>query len=122
MAKYKRAEEADEDLSYAEEMQQQQQVAEEGPPPADAEEASFKKRYGDLRRHSQQLMQQKDQELAEVKRQLDAAAKGQIKSLNQMRKWMIGLKSIPRLLKSLIRLLVRELTKLLKRVRKGWKV
>ena len=79
MAKYKRAEEADEDLSYAEEMQQQQQVVEEGPPPADAEEASFKKRYGDLRRHSQQVMQQKDQELAEVKRQLDSAAKGQIK-------------------------------------------
>ena len=75
MAKYKRQEEPEDTLTYAEEMNQQQS----GPEPADAEEASFKKRYGDLRRHSQQLMQQKDQQLAEVKNQLDSAAKGQIK-------------------------------------------
>jgi len=75
MAKYKRQEEPEDTLTYAEEMNQQQS----GPEPTDAEEASFKKRYGDLRRHSQQLMQQKDQQLAEVKNQLDSAAKGQIK-------------------------------------------
>ena len=75
MAKYKRQEEPEDTLTYAEEMNQQQS----GPEPADTEEASFKKRYGDLRRHSQQLMQQKDQQLAEVKTQLDSAAKGQIK-------------------------------------------
>lgn len=35
-----------------------------------AEEEIFKKRYGDLRRHTQQLLQQKDQEIANVKQQL----------------------------------------------------
>ena len=39
----------------------------------------LKKRYGDLRRHTQQLIQQKDQEISAVKQQLDTAAKGQIK-------------------------------------------
>lgn len=76
MARYKRAEEADENLSYSQELEKTQQVEAE---PQDAEEASFKKRYGDLRRHSQQLMQQKDQELAKLKQQLETAAKGQIR-------------------------------------------
>ena len=76
MSKYKRKEEAEENLSYSEEVAQQAQVEAE---PQDPEEASFKKRYGDLRRHMQQLMQQKDQEIAKVKEQLDTAAKGQIR-------------------------------------------
>lgn len=76
MARYKRAEEADDSLSYSEELEKTQQVEAE---PQDSEEASFKKRYGDLRRHSQQLMQQKDQELAQLKQQLETAAKGQIR-------------------------------------------
>jgi hypothetical protein len=49
------------------------------PAPSDNDEASFKKRYGDLRRHTQQLMEQKDQEISAVKAQLDTAAKGQIR-------------------------------------------
>ena len=76
MSKYKRKEQAEENLSYSEEVAQQAQVEAE---PQDPEEASFKKRYGDLRRHMQQLMQQKDQEIAKVKEQLDTAAKGQIR-------------------------------------------
>ena len=44
-----------------------------------AEEKIFKKRYGDLRRHTQHLLQQKDQEIANVKQQLETAAKGQIR-------------------------------------------
>ena len=75
MAKYKRQEEPEDTLTYAEEMNQQQS----GPEPTDTEEASFKKRYGDLRRHTQQLLQQKDQEISKVKTQLDSAARGQIK-------------------------------------------
>jgi len=76
MSKYKRKEQAEENLSYSEEVAKQAQVEAE---PQDPEEASFKKRYGDLRRHMQQLMQQKDQEIAKVKEQLDTAAKGQIR-------------------------------------------
>jgi DNA repair exonuclease SbcCD ATPase subunit len=76
MARYKRAEEADDSLSYSQELEKTQQVEAE---PQDAEEASFKKRYGDLRRHMQQLMHQKDQEIENIKNQLDTAARGQIK-------------------------------------------
>ena len=80
MAKYRRNDlQEDNELTYAEEMQKQQAVAETGPEPVDAEDAAFKKRYGDLRRHSHQLLQQKDQELAQMKQQLETAARGQIK-------------------------------------------
>jgi hypothetical protein len=47
--------------------------------PADAEEASFKKRYGDLRRHMQSTLAQKDEEVRKVKAQLEEAARKQIK-------------------------------------------
>ena len=77
MAKYRRQEEPEDTLTYAEEIQQEQ--ASIMPEPTESDEHSFKKRYGDLRRHTQQLMQQKDQEISAVKAQLDEAAKGQIK-------------------------------------------
>lgn len=77
MSKYKRKEEPDNDLTYSQELAQQEAPAE--PEPQDAEEASFKKRYGDLRRHTQQIMAQKDQEIAKIKQQLETAAKGQIR-------------------------------------------
>jgi hypothetical protein len=54
-----------------------QQVEEQEP--ADAEEASFKKRYGDLRRHMQQITAQKDEELRRAKEQLELATRKQIK-------------------------------------------
>ena len=76
MSKYKRKEEFEADTSYSEELEAQVSV---DPEPKEPEEASFKKRYGDLRRHTQQLMSQKDQELEKLKEQLDSAAKGQIK-------------------------------------------
>ena len=77
MSKYKRKEEVEDTQTYSEEFAQQQPQAE--PEPQDAEEASFKKRYGDLRRHSQNLMGQKDGEIKKLQQQLDSAAKGQIK-------------------------------------------
>ncbi len=77
MVKYRRDnQEEDNGLSYAEELAAQSQTTEQ---PAEGEDTTYKKRYGDLRRHSQNLMQQKDQALAEMKAQLDTAAKGQIK-------------------------------------------
>ena len=77
MSKYKRKDELEDEATYSEEFRAQNAPVEEEP--ANSEEASFKKRYGDLRRHTQQLMSQKDQELAKLKAQLDSAAKGQIK-------------------------------------------
>lgn len=77
MAKYRRIEEEDNGLSYAEEFEAQNPAKEAEV--VEGEDTTYKKRYGDLRRHSQQLMQQKDQELTKMKVQLDQAAKGQIK-------------------------------------------
>jgi len=81
MAKYRRKleeSELDNGLNYAEEMAAQAQV-EVQEQPAEGEDTTYKKRYGDLRRHSQQLMAQKDESLAQMKAQLDSAARGQIK-------------------------------------------
>jgi DNA repair exonuclease SbcCD ATPase subunit len=48
-------------------------------PSADPEEASFKKRYGDLRRHVQSVQSQKDDEIDRLKEQLESATKQQIR-------------------------------------------
>tara|TARA_B100000767_G_C19744289_1_gene527719 strand:+ start:791 stop:1570 length:780 start_codon:yes stop_codon:yes gene_type:complete len=77
MAKYRRLEEEDNGLSYAEEFEAQNPAKEAEV--VEGADTTYKKRYGDLRRHSQQVMQQKDQELNTMKAQLDQAAKGQIK-------------------------------------------
>ena len=45
----------------------------------DPEEGTFKKRYGDLRRHMQQSMQQKDAQLQKMQEQLAQATRQQIK-------------------------------------------
>ena len=76
MSKYKRKDEIEDEATYSEEFQEQASVVEET---GSSEEASFKKRYGDLRRHTQQLMSQKDQEIQQIKEQLDTAARGQIR-------------------------------------------
>jgi len=74
---YSRAPEADDDLSYSEEMakQQPQQPVEE----LDAEEESYKKRYQDIQRHIQTVRDQSAQQVADVQKQLDAATKQQIR-------------------------------------------
>ena len=47
--------------------------------PEGAEEQSFKKRYGDLRRHMQKTTEDKDKEITKLKEQLSAATKKEIK-------------------------------------------
>lgn len=74
--KYNRTPDTEEDLTYTEEMAQQQPEPQEQ---LNAEEESYKKRYQDIQRHIQTVRDQKDQELAEVKKQLDAATKKQIR-------------------------------------------
>lgn len=77
MAKYQGA--YREDVYNEEPVGQQQPEANLNEAPADNEEATFKKRYGDLRRHMQQQMANRDAQLAEMKNQLDSATKQQIK-------------------------------------------
>jgi len=77
MAKYQGAYRED---VYKEELPAQQQEMEpEELETGDPEEGTFKKRYGDLRRHMQQMMQQKDAEMAKMRDQLDSATRQQIR-------------------------------------------
>lgn len=80
MAKYQGANRIDDtdEMSYSEEFNATT-AQEDNVEPANAEDASFKKRYGDLRRHMQQTLAQKDKELENMKNQLETAARGQIK-------------------------------------------
>ena len=61
--------------------QNTEQVEEEEkePEPVTADEKSFKKRYGDLRRHSQKKEQDFQKQIDELKTQLDASTKKEIK-------------------------------------------
>ena len=71
--KYKRTDQFEEDeLSYSQEAQAQSNRE------APAEDG-WEKRYGDLRRHTQQQMAQKDQQVSDMQAQLATATKGQIK-------------------------------------------
>ena len=90
MAKYRRAVEPEEDVIEAAEEQQVEAQ------PLNAEEETFKKRYGDLRRHTQQLLQQK----------------AKFVSQKLMRKSSSGQKNIPMSPGSWIQLLAKGRTKL----------
>jgi hypothetical protein len=63
----------------AEEPESQEANAEDNEEPANAEEKTFKKRYSDLRRHQQKQSEEFKQQLAELRQQLDAATKKEMK-------------------------------------------
>jgi len=90
MAKYQgayRAELDAEEQSYSQELQQQAQPA---PAPA-PEDDGWQKRYGDLRRHTAMQITEKDREIQEMKQQLAAATKQQIrfpKSEQEVSDWV----------------------------------
>jgi FMN phosphatase YigB (HAD superfamily) len=70
--------------------QQAQEEAEEREEPENAEEKTFKKRYGDLRRHSQKQQKEFDDKLSAMQRQLDEATKSQIqlpKTEEELEEW-----------------------------------
>lgn len=78
MAKYQGAyrNEADVEENLQDPVQENQQADNVN---ADPDEGTFKKRYGDLRRHMQQSMQQKDAALNKMQEQLAQATRQQIK-------------------------------------------
>ena len=78
MAKYQGAyrDEVDAEENVQDSVQENVQSENVNP---DSEEGSFKKRYGDLRRHMQQSMQQKDAALNKMQEQLAQATRQQIK-------------------------------------------
>ncbi len=56
-----------------------EETSEEDEEPTSAEEKSFKKRYGDLRRHTQKLQTDMQKQIEDLKAQLEQSTKGQIK-------------------------------------------
>ena len=65
--------------------------AEDTAEPESAEERTFKKRYGDLRRHAQKKEQEFQKQIDELKTQLEASTKKEIKypsSESEMSSWM----------------------------------
>jgi len=80
MARYARDFDDDDDTTYSEEVTATQpQTAPEDAPAANAEEESFKKRYGDLRRFMQQKEAAFQSEIDKLKEQLSSATREQIK-------------------------------------------
>lgn len=77
MAKYQGA--YREDLGKENESVEQTDVEQATTHTGETEEATFKKRYGDLRRHMQQSMAQKDAQIQQMQEQLAQATKQQIK-------------------------------------------
>jgi hypothetical protein len=63
----------------------------DGPEPTDAEEKTFKKRYGDLRRHSQKIQHDLQTQLDSIKEQLEKTAAKEMKlpsSEADLAQWM----------------------------------
>lgn len=63
----------------------------DGPEPKGAEEKTFKKRYGDLRRHSQKKEDELQEQINELRSQLEASTKKEIKypkSEDELASWM----------------------------------
>jgi len=71
--------------------EQQEEVVDDGPEPESAEEKTFKKRYGDLRRHAQKKEEDLQKQINELKVQLEASTKKEIqypKSEDELAQWM----------------------------------
>jgi hypothetical protein len=81
MVKYSSPHEPEDNKTYSEEVAAMQAIdnPQQDAEPVNAEDASFKKRYGDVRRHMTTVTAQKDKEIVALKAQLDQATKKQIK-------------------------------------------
>ena len=70
---------------------QQDESIDDGPEPESAEERTFKKRYGDLRRHAQKKETDLQKQIDDLKTQLEASTKKEIqypKSEAELETWM----------------------------------
>ena len=88
--KIKKEEKELEELKKAQQVEEEVVEKKEEPEPESAEEKTFKKRYGDLRRHSQKKEGDLQKQIDELKSQLDTATKKQIKlpkSEEELEEW-----------------------------------
>ena len=68
-----------------------EETIDDGPEPEGAEEKTFKKRYGDLRRHAQKTESELQNQIDELRTQLEASTKKEIKypkSESELESWM----------------------------------
>src|SRR6056300_613635 len=71
--------------------EQQEEPVDDSPEPESAEERTFKKRYGDLRRHAQKKETDLQKQIDDLKTQLEASTKKEIqypKSEDELAQWM----------------------------------
>ena len=69
----------------------QQEIEDDSPEPESAEEKTFKKRYGDLRRHAQKKETELQKQIDELRSQLEASTKKELKypkSEDELTQWM----------------------------------
>ena len=75
----KTIEEEEKEIEELEAQRNPTEEVEESDENLDAEEKTFKKRYGDLRRHTQQLQDQHTNELRKLQQQVESLTKKQVK-------------------------------------------
>ena len=71
--------------------EQQEESVDDSPEPESAEERTFKKRYGDLRRHAQKKETDLQKQIDDLKTQLEASTKKELqypKSEDELAQWM----------------------------------
>jgi len=71
--------------------EERESTTDDGPEPEGAEEKTFKKRYGDLRRHAQKKEEELQSQIDELRNQLEASTKKEIqypKSEAELESWM----------------------------------
>jgi len=81
----------DEQQEKTEERAEATEEQDDGPEPESTEEKTFKKRYGDLRRHSQKKESELQKQIDELRTQLEASTKKEIKypkSEEELTQWM----------------------------------
>ena len=78
-------------LKGNQEAKETEQTVDDTPEPESAEEKTFKKRYGDLRRHSQKKETELQQQIDQLRQQLEVSTKKEIqypKSESELENWM----------------------------------
>jgi len=78
-------------LKGNQETEETEEAVDDGPEPESAEERTFKKRYGDLRRHAQKTESDLQKQIDELRTQLEASTKKEIqypKSESELETWM----------------------------------
>jgi hypothetical protein len=105
-----RIEQAEEELRLLEEKRDTPAVAavkednDDGPEPTDAEERTFKKRYGDIRRHSQKMQHDLQTQLDAVKVQLEKTAAKEMKlpsSEDDLAQWMTAYPDVAKIVETI---------------------